>query len=74
MYVTKSIIIRNISKTETKEIPSNTIVYYTGADTHNYLEGNYLTQLAIVEQYCSQTIHLHTEETPSSQRRFYTRE
>jgi hypothetical protein len=49
-------------------------IYYTGADTHNYLEGNYLMQLAIVVQHCFQTIHLHTEETPSSQRRFYTRQ
>jgi hypothetical protein len=34
----------------------------------------YPMQFAIVVQHCFQTIHLHTEETPSSQRRFYTRQ
>jgi hypothetical protein len=37
-------------------------IYYTGADTHNNLEGNYLMQLGILEQYCLQTLHIHTDK------------
>jgi hypothetical protein len=48
----------------TKAIPSNPISVMQVPILTIALKGNYPMQLAIMEHYCFQTLHLRTDETP----------